>query len=441
MKRTIAIISIAAGLASATYAHDIVPGPKQTAPIALTNATIHTVSGDVLQSAGLIFDEGKITAIGPRADIPADARVIDLEGKHVYPGLISSNSTLGLVEINAVRATRDYAESGSLNINARSAAAIHPDSELIPVTRANGVLISHVLPQAGLGQFGGTSSIIALEGWTIEEMALETDAGIHIRWPRAPSVPGFRSGNTPPYNAEKANEKYYESIRKIENAFADGRAFLKAKENGEEPLDVDLHWEALIPALRREMPVFVNTTSIREIRDAVQWATQEDIDLVLITGTDAWRVADTLAANDIPVIINQVQSLPRRRWESYDTVFKNASLLHEKGVRFAIAFGGSGPTSSNERNLPYEAAKAAAHGLPKAEALKAITLYPAQILGIDDRVGSLEVGKHATLIVTDGDPLDIRTQVLSAFVGGREVDLSSRHTQLRDKYEKKYAQP
>lgn len=419
-------------------AHDIVPGSSQTNPILLKNGIIHTISGKTLQNGALLFENGLITEIGTTVEPTSNALVIDLEGKHVYPGLISSNSTLGLVEINAVRATLDHAEAGRLNINARSATAINPDSELIPVTRANGVLISHVLPQTRGGIFGGTSSIIALEGWTIEEMALETDAGIHIRWPRSPAQPAFRPDQVSLFNAKKADETYFENIRKLESAFDDARAFQKAKSSNGDILDVDLRWEALLPALNNEIPVFVSATKLREINDAVQWATDEKIRMVLITGGDAWRAADVLKRADISVIVSQVNALPKRRWESYNNVFTNAAKLHEKGVRFSIAFGGGGPTTSNERNLPYEAAKSVAFGLPKEEALKAITLYPAQILGIDDRVGSLEAGKQATLIITDGDPLDIRTTVHQAFIQGRTVDLSSRHTQLYEKYQKKY---
>ncbi len=425
-------------LSSWSNAHDIAPGSLQSHPILLRNGTIHTVSGNVLQGADLLFDKGEIKAIGRGIDPPEDAQVIDLKDRQVYPGLISSNSTLGLVEINAIRATRDFTESGVLNINARSATAINPDSELIPVTRANGVLISHVLPQVGSGLFGGTSSIIALEGWTIEEMAIKTDAGVHIQWPRSPVEPAFRPSSEPLFNAEKADEKYFENIRKLEKAFDDARAYQKAKSNDSGLIEVDLRWESLTPVLEKEIPVFVTARKLREIKDAVKWAQSENIRLILITSGDAWRAAKTLKEANVSVIVSQVNALPSRRWESYDNVFRNAAELHKNGVSFAIAFGGGGPTSSNERNLPYEAAKAVAFGLPKEEALKAITLYPARILGIDDRVGSLEVGKQATLFVTDGDPLDIRTNVLRAFINGRAVDLSSRHTQLRDKYEKKY---
>lgn len=431
-------LAVVSAMVLPVHAHDIVPGSPQTNPILLTNGDIHTVSGESLLGGSLLFENGVITEIAAKIEAPSGCQVIDLQGKQVYPGLISANSTIGLVEINSVRATRDYQETGKSNANARAATAINPDSELIPVTRANGVLTSHVLPQPGGKLFGGTTAIVNLDGWTIEEMALQTHAGIHIRWPSPPSEPGFRPHVESPFDPAKAEEKYLERIRELETVFDDARSYLNAKKASDEPIPADLRWEALIPVLNREMPVYVTASKYREIMDAIEWSKDEAVMITLIAGGDAWRAADAIKAEDIAVIASQVNSLPRRRWESYDTYFTNVVKLFENEVRFAIGFGGGGPTSSNERNLPYEAAKAVGHGLPRDEALKAITLFAAQALGVDDRIGSLEAGKHATLIITDGDPLDIRTQVEGAYIQGRKVDLSSRHTQLYEKYLKKY---
>jgi imidazolonepropionase-like amidohydrolase len=266
--------------------------------------------------------------------------------------------------------------------------------------------------------------------------------GIVIHWPNPPSEPTFHPDSPVVYNAAKQEEGYQEQVDKLRGAFEDARAFHEAQAGGVKTLNVDLRWEALIPVLKRERPVFIIAGRIRQIRDAIHWATEEGLNLILVGGADTWRAVDLLKKHQVPVIVSQVNALPARRWESYDTVYRNPLKLHEAGIEFAIAYGGGGPTSthftSNERNLPYEAGKAVAHGLPQAEALKAITLYPARILGVDDRLGSLEVGKDATLIVTTGDPLDIRTQVERAFIEGRSVDLSSRHTQLYEKYQKKY---
>ncbi|MGK0238245.1 MAG: imidazolonepropionase-like amidohydrolase, partial [Candidatus Pelagisphaera sp.] len=278
-------------------AHDSIPGPKQSNPIVLKNGSIHTVSNGILPNSDLLFENGKIIAIGSNLDLPPNTRVVDLQGKRVYPGLISSNSILGLVEISAVRATRDFAESGTVNPNAYSATAINPDSELIPVTRANGVLISHVLPQGGL--ISGSSAIISLEGWTIEEMALERQAGIHIRWPRSPSAPGFHPDSSSIYNATKAEEKYQENLRKLDTIIQDARSFQKAYENAGDSLDVNLRDESLLPLLKKEIPAYITVSKVREIRDAVNWAVSEDLNIVIIAGNDAWRAADILKQHDI----------------------------------------------------------------------------------------------------------------------------------------------
>jgi len=203
---------------------------------------------------------------------------------------------------------------------------------------------------------------------------------------------------------------------------------------------VDLRWESLGPVLKKEIPVLVYANSVRQIRDAINWAKKEGFEMILTGGADAWRIAELLGENHIPVIIGNVNTTTRRRSDAYDTPFKNPAILHKAGVRFAIAFSSGAPNEANERNLPYEAGRAVAFGLPREEAIKAITQYPAEILGVADRLGSLEVGKDASLIVTNGDPLDIRSNVELAFIQGRSVELSSRHTQLYEKYQKRYLQ-
>ena len=420
-------------------AHDIVPGSLKDQAIALINGTVHPVSSETIQNGSVLLQDGKIVAVGDKFDLPEAAQVIDLQGKHVYPGLISSLSSLGLVEINAVRATRDLAEPGKLNPNARAEAAVNPDSELIPVTRANGVLVAHVSPMtSGGGLIAGSTAAMYLDGWTYEDMTVAAPVGISMSWPQTPRDPAFNLNRRIVHDPQKGEENYSEQIDALEDAFRSARSYLKAKLA--EPINVDLRWEALDPVLEKKIPVLVKANSVREIRDAVAWANRENIHIVITGGRDAWRATETLKEKEVSVVLGPIQALPRRRWEPYDSAFTNAAKLSEAGVEFAIAYGGGGPVSSNERNLPYEAGKAVAHGLSQEEALKAITLYPARILGIDDRLGSIEEGKDATLIVTTGDPLDIRTNVEMAFIQGRSVDLSSRHTQLYEKYKKKYEQ-
>ena len=435
-----AVLFIGMGLGSAILASDQIPAPPQTQPIALVGGTIHTVSGATISDGILLFENGKITAIGQNVTLPDHTRKIDIRGKHVFPGLISANTVIGLTEINAVRATRDFAEVGQINPNVRAEVAINPDSEIIPVTRANGITLALSVPIGGL--IAGTSALIMLDGWTWEEMTLKAPVGLHIRWPRMQIVESrYYIRRRSPEAQKKEIEK---SLKRIRQAFADARAYWKAKQaeaqKGIPYHATDARWEAMIPVLKGEVPVFVHADDILQIQSAIEWATMENLRLVIVGGYDSWRIADVLREKNIPVIIGGVHRLPFRRWEAYDTPFTLAKKLYDAGVTFCIATGGGPFGAAHERNLPYHAATAAAYGLPREEALKAVTLYPAEILGVADRVGSLEVGKDATLIVTNGDPLEITTQIEMAFIQGRAIDLSSRHTQLYTKYKQKYIQ-
>jgi imidazolonepropionase-like amidohydrolase len=395
---------------------------------------VHTVSGPVIENATVLFENGKITAVGDNVSIPAGAERIDASGKHIYPSLIDAHTTLGLIEIGAVRATNDLAETGDINPNVRAEVALNPDSELLPVARANGIALALSVPQGGV--ISGTSAFIMLDGWTSEQLTLKAPVGLHVNWPWLT----IRQSRFFRQSEEEQRKQMEENLRKLREAFAEARAYMKAKkaeqQKGVPYHETDSRWEAMIPALEKKIPVFVNAREIKQIQAAVQWAEDEDVKLVIAGGTDAWRVADLLKARDIPVVYGPIHSLPGRRWEAYDTPFTTPLKLHQAGVRFCIADF----ESENVRNLPYQAAMAAAYGLPKDEALKAITLYPAQILGVADRVGSIETGKDATLMVTDGDPLEIRTQVERVFIQGRNLDLGNKHRALYDKYTRKYQQ-
>lgn len=411
-----------------------VPASPQDHAIALVNGTVHTVSGAVIENATVLFENGKITGLGNEVRVAPGVERIDVAGKHVYPSLIDANTTLGLVEIGSVRATRDFVETGSINPNVRAEAALNPDSELLPVARANGVALALSVPQGGV--ISGTSAFIMLDGWTYEQLTLKAPVGLHINWPSMTirQNPFFRQSE------EEQRKQMTENLQKIRDAFAEARAYKKAKE-AEQQKGVPYHasdsrWEAMIPVLEKRVPVFVNAGEIKQIEAAVQWATDEDVKLVIVGGSDAWRVADLLKAKDISVVYGPIHDTPNRRWEAYDTPFTAPLKMQQAGVRFCIADF----DNSNVRNLPYQAATAAAYGLPKDEALKSITLYPAQILGVADRVGALEVGKDATLFVSTGDPLEIRTQVEQLFIQGRKIDLGNKHRALYEKYSKKYQQ-
>jgi imidazolonepropionase-like amidohydrolase len=409
---------------------DQIPGNLPDGPIALVGGTIHTVSGSVIVNGALLIEGGKIVAVGDDIQIPEGARWVDTEGLHVYPGLIESYSQLGLVEVNTVRGSVDHSEVGSVNPNVRAEVAVNPDSERIPTTRANGILSALTVPTGGT--IAGMSAVIQLDGWTYEEMTLQTQAGLHVKWPvmqlSHPNANTVKSRKT-------ARERALKTIREtVEQA----RAYLVARQSGKVH-EVDLRLDAMLPVLAKKIPVFVHADEFLQIEAAIDWGVAEGLRIVIVGGMDAWRSVEKLVKYDIPVIVRGTQRLPSRRWDPYDAPFTVPLKLHDAGVRFCISSDAVGPPEP-ERNLPYQASLAAAYGLPKDEALKSVTLSAAEILGVGDRIGSIDVGKDATLIVTTGDPLEIRTHVTQAYIQGREVDLSSRHTMLYEKYQEKYRQ-
>ncbi len=407
-------------------ASDQIPAPPQSNPIVLMNGTVHTVSGNTIADAQVLFEDGKITAIGKSIELPDDVETIDISGKHVYPGLIALNTIMGLMEISAVRATLDYAETGQITPNVRANVSFNPDSELIPVTRANGIAIVESMPESGL--ISGQSSLMILDGWTWEDMTLTHPLGLHIHWPNM----GIDRDN-----AAGSKERRDEHIQQIKDVFIQARAYWKARQANPDDHETDSRWEAIKPVLDGEVPVFIHANHVREMQTSIRWALEEGLKVVLVGGNDSWRIADWLKEREIPVIVDSTHSLSFRSWEPFDTGFTLPKKLYEAGVQYAFAYNGRPP---NLRNLPYQVAKAVSYGLPKEEGLKAITLYPARILGVDDRVGSIEEGKDATLIVTNGDPLDIRTHVERMYIQGRAIDLTSRHTMLYEKYKTKYEQ-
>lgn len=411
----LAVLSVAVFLCLGTgraAASDQIPGPPQKQPIALVGGTIHPVSGPVIEKGTVLFEKGRITAVGTGIALPAGALTVDVSGKHVYPGLIEADSQLGLREISSVRGTVDASETGSINPNVRAEAAINPDSEHIPSTRSNGIALAAVSPVGGI--VSGKAAVIMLDGWTWEDLTLRAPAGLVVNWPEKP-----------------------ERRAELEQAFREARAYRAARESsGSKGLPahaVDVRWEAMLPVLRGELPVWVRVDGARNIEAAAEWAGREGVKMVLLGGAESPRVAELLKRRDIPVVITPILRLPNRADAPFDEAFTIAAKLHAAGVRFCIGGG-------EERNLPYHASLAAAYGLPREEALKSVTRYAAEILGVGDRAGTLEPGKDATLIVTDGDPLEVITNVERMYIQGRAVDLSDKHKMLYEKYREKYRQ-
>ncbi len=436
MKRTniLLVASLLLSVACALAA-DAIPAAKQKKPIALVGGTIHTVSGEVLQNATIVFDKGKIIALGASVMIPADAERIDVTGKHVYPGIIDSYDHVGLTEIGSVRGTVDLAETGSINPNVKAEVAVNPESELIPVARSQGVTIVNTAPTGGL--ISGLAAALMLDGWTWEDLTLKSGLGLIINWPSMVYTPSRFVRVT----KEEWQKQRDEQLKALRETFSSARAYMTAKkaeqQKGVQYHDADPRWNAMIPVLEGRIPVFVQANELSQIQGAITWAEQEGVKLVIVGGRDAIFVKDQLKAKDIPVIVTDVQSAPMRQWQGYNEVFSLPMRLKQAGIRFCIAGDGD---ASNSRNTAFHAANAAAYGLPLDDALKSVTLYAAQILGIADKVGSLEVGKDATLIVTTGDPLQPPTITERMFIQGKKIDMRDKHKQLYEKYQEKYRQ-
>jgi imidazolonepropionase-like amidohydrolase len=404
-----------------------IPGAPQQRPLAIVNVTVHPIESHSVAQATIVLDQGRIVGLGRDVTIPADAERIDGQGQHVYPGLFCTGGQLGLVEINSIRATRDEAEIGANNPNVKAQVAINPDSELIPVTRANGVLLALTMPTGGL--ISGTSAVMQLDGWTWEDMTLKAPVGMHVNWPNVRRT-ASRSGRSADDGEPPARD---ERLQQLEDLFDQAEHYRRKRP--ESPQDVRL--EALVPVIDGSLPLIVSADALSQIESAVAFAVRRKLRLIVYGGYDAPSCAPLLREHGVPVIVPAVYSLPQRRSDPFDAPYTLPERLRAAGVRYCIGaserFG-----ASNLRNLPYHAATAVAYGLPADEALKAITLYPAQILGVADKVGSLGPGKDATLILTDGDPLETTTQVKMAFIQGRRVDLTTRQQQLWQKYREKY---
>jgi len=427
--QTILTLATAAAMPSLAQAAVPAPAPPQERSVALIGATIHPVDGPDIINGAIVFSGGKITALGAGVTVPSDAERIDVAGKHIYPSLIDANTNIGLTEIGAVRATNDGSETGSINPNVKAEVAVNPESEIIPVTRSNGVLVVLTSPTGGV--ISGTSALLRLDGWTWEDMTIKAPVAMHLNWPNMRPITAWWVEESD----EKQLERRDEQLKAVRQAFADARAYRTAKKAGSPAPEHDSRWEAMIPVLEGALPVIVEANDIQQIQAVVAFAEAEKIKIIIRGCYDAPLCVELLKKSNIPVIVDGIHRLPTRDDEPYDAPFTVPERLRSAGIRYCITGGGG---ASNVRNIPYHAATAASYGLPRDEALKAITLYPAQILGVNDRVGSLAVGKDATLFVADGDILAIPTQVELAFIDGRKIDLSDRQKALWEKYKEKY---
>ncbi|MEJ2540689.1 MAG: amidohydrolase family protein [Gemmatimonadota bacterium] len=406
--------------------------PPQSGPIALQGATIHTVADGIIENGTIVFENGIITAVGTDVTIPAGAEVVDAGGKHIYPGLIDAYSTVGISEIGAVGVSNDVNELGDFNPNVRADVAVNAESRHIGTSRSAGVLTTLSTPGGGL--ISGMSSALALEGWSWEEMSLESAAALNVNWPDPNPRPFFWGGFRG--QADEDRPSYEEQVQRIKDFFAEARAYRDATEAGQE-IRSDSRYAAMIPALNGEIPVVVSADGAAQINDAITWAQEEGLRLVIRGGQDAIHVADRLVREEIPVILTSTLDAPGRDYEGYDGAYSMPARLHEAGVKFAIS-GGSGALYTNR--LGYEAGVAVAFGLPEEEALRAVTLNAAEFMGLDDRLGSLEVGKQATLLITTGSPLNTTSEIEQAYIQGRELDMMDIQKWFFEKYMEKLNQ-
>ena len=417
-----------------------VKAAPQQKPIVLKNGVLHTVTGGVVLGGTLWFYDGTIRGVLAEGDSLAfpngmQPEVIDLQGKHVFPGMIAANTQLGLVEIAAVRQTVDTDEVGDLSPEAKALVAVNPDSAAIPVARSNGVLAAAVFPSGGL--LPGRASVIQLDGWTNDDLAVRADAGPIVAWPALGGGFGRRFGRGADAGEKGDGDAAAKKQRtRIDEAFSAARAWLTAF-TADPTIGVDLRHQALVPALRGEVPVFVLADDVEQIESAVLWAIGQRLRPVLVGGRDAALCSPLLKDHSVPIVVTGIHRLPRRDDSDYDEPFTLPKRLADAGLSFCIA---TGQDFSFDRNLPYHAATAAAFGLGRDAAFAAITIDAARILGVDDRLGSLTVGKDATLFVADGHPFDLPTRIELAFVRGKRIDLRNKQTELEAKYRERLRQ-
>jgi imidazolonepropionase-like amidohydrolase len=427
MKKIFLTITTVALLLSAKAQETVYPASKQAAPVLITNATVHTGSGQVLDNTSILLQDGKITQVAPNISAPAGAETINASGKHVYPGLILSASDLGLVEVNSVRATNDQREIGELNPSIRSIVAYNTDSKVTNTLRANGILLANIIPDGGL--ISGSSSVVQLDAWNWEDAAYKLDEGIHFNMPSLiprPAVSRRQQTETDPV------KRGLEQIDQIKSFLAEAKAYNAETKHDE----TNLKLAAVKGLFDKSQKLYVHANTVKQMLIALDFVKQYGIDVVIVGGTDSWQIADLLKQNNVAVILGSPHSLPLSDDDDVAQPYKTPAMLQKAGVLFAI---NDDDGQTRGRNLPFVAGTGVTYGLTKEQALAAITLNPAKILGIADKTGSIEVGKDANLFISSGDVLDMRSSVVTdAFIQGRKISLDNKQKQLYERYKHKY---
>jgi imidazolonepropionase-like amidohydrolase len=411
------------------------PAPAQSKSILILNGTAHLGNGKVIENSAIGFKNGKIVLIADATTIRlakgAYDTTINAYGKQVYPGFIATNTTLGLIEVEAVRATIDERETGTLNPNVRAGISFNSDSKVLPTMRTNGVLIAQVAPRGGL--IAGTSTIFNLDGWNWEDMALKMDDGMYMSWPKQSSRSFTDDGPGPVVQ----NNDFAKQISDLHKFFADAKSYCESDKSEEK----NIRFEALRKVFTGQENLYIRADNVKEITESVDFAKSFNIPHIVLVGAgDSWMVTPLLKSANVSVILGRIHSLPEKNDDDVDLPFKVPFLLHQAGIPYCLNQEGDQEFHQN-RNLPFNAGTTAAYGLTKEEALMSITLEAAKILGIDKTTGSLEEGKDATLFISAGDALDMRTnKVEAAFIQGRMLDMNNEQAALYERYKKKYGQ-
>jgi imidazolonepropionase-like amidohydrolase len=405
------------------------PAVAQSESILILNATAHLGNGQVIKEACIGFENGKLTLVGEEVSAKYDRsrykKVIDAKGKHVYPGFIAPNTPLGLVEVQSVRATMDAAEIGDYNPSVRSVVAYNTDSHILPTIRSNGILLAQVVPEGG--RVSGSSSVMELDAWNWEDAAYSMDGGIHLRFPTLFSF-GFDPVNG---LSQRKNENFVKELADTEAFFREAKAYNEKTA----PTPKNLKFEAMRGVFTGKKTLFIHASAAKEITEGVAFGKKFGCRTVIVGGRDSWMLTDLLLSNNVSVVLEETQALPNRIDDDVDQPFKTPALLQKAGVPFCMSVTGYW----QQRNLALMAGQAVGFGLDKEAALAAITSSTAKILGIDKTVGTLEVGKDATLIISEGDVLDMRTSIIKqAFIRGKELDLDTKQKQLYRRYKTKY---
>lgn len=435
MKKIFFYIATLLATTSLLAQDDIYPAPAYNGLLFIKNASIHVGNGQVISNGTIKVNNGKIEEVGTSIPIPVDnVKVFDAAGKNVYPGLIISASQLGIKEIggNAVKGSNDFNEIGDYNTNIRSIVAYNADSRIIGTLRANGILLANVVPQGGL--LPGVSTVVQVDAWGPDDAMYKSDVGVYFNMPNLLPRPRGGGGGFAlrQQQVEDPVKQALDRIEEVKNFFRQAKGYLGETAHKE----TNLKFESLRPLFEKKQKFFVECNIVKQMLIAIDFSKEFGFDVVIVGGSDSWQIADLLKQNNIAVVLSQEHNLPIGEDDDIDQPYKTPAMLQKAGVLFAL---NDDDENSRQRNLPFNAGTAIAYGLDKEEALKATTLNAAKILGIDDRTGSIEVGKDANIIICKGDIFDMRSSIVTeAFIQGRKVSLENKQTQMYERYKHKY---